>query len=166
MAKVYHRALSIHPFANGNGRIFRLMVESILERLHINPPLFWVWGEDLLLREDSFILLFKDSVHLSDLMHANFQHTSGDQSQDQIYLQKLRELDITPLLNKYRGKAKKIKGPLSLIDLRRMVLANPALGLTVGALEKEELKYFNESDLQETATFYVKQIIDELNAKK
>jgi hypothetical protein len=42
---VYQRLVSFHPFENGNGRISRLVMDYVLERYNIPPPLL---GEDVL----------------------------------------------------------------------------------------------------------------------
>jgi len=45
-ARFHHRLVSIHPFANGNGRHARLMADIILENI-FNKPLFTWGGGDL-----------------------------------------------------------------------------------------------------------------------
>lgn len=44
-AQVYQRFVSLHPFENGNGRMARLMMDYVLERFDLPPP---VLGKDIL----------------------------------------------------------------------------------------------------------------------
>lgn len=46
--RFHHRLVSIHPFANGNGRHARLMTDTVLENI-LNRPRF-TWGNEDLLR--------------------------------------------------------------------------------------------------------------------
>lgn len=43
-ARFHHRLVSIHPFANGNGRHARLMVDLLLEKLYGRPRFSWGSG--------------------------------------------------------------------------------------------------------------------------
>lgn len=47
-ARFHHRLVSIHPFANGNGRHARLMTDLLLTQ---NGAARFVWGEDSLIAE-------------------------------------------------------------------------------------------------------------------
>ena len=44
-AQVYQRFVTLHPFENGNGRMARLMMDYVLERFDLPPP---VLGKDIL----------------------------------------------------------------------------------------------------------------------
>ena len=40
-ARFHHRLVKIHPFANGNGRLSRLMADLILEKIFSTDPFSW-----------------------------------------------------------------------------------------------------------------------------
>ncbi len=68
-AKFYQEFVSIHPFQNGNGRMGRVLVERLLEEYDLPPPLWTVFGQDVVLKSDEFLWLFQDSIKLSAQFH-------------------------------------------------------------------------------------------------
>jgi Fic-DOC domain mobile mystery protein B len=45
--RIHHRLVSIHPFANGNGRHARIMADTVLKRVYGADPIDWAGGQDL-----------------------------------------------------------------------------------------------------------------------
>jgi Fic-DOC domain mobile mystery protein B len=45
--RFHHRLVKIHPFPNGNGRLARIMADTMLERAYKAKPIDWVGGHDL-----------------------------------------------------------------------------------------------------------------------
>lgn len=45
--RLHHRLVSIHPFANGNGRHARIMADTVLRRVYGTEPIDWAGGHDL-----------------------------------------------------------------------------------------------------------------------
>ena len=70
IAELYWKLVSIHPFANGNGRTFRLILERLLSEHEIYPPIWTHIGEDAYRSLDEFTRILKDSIYLSDLFHS------------------------------------------------------------------------------------------------
>jgi Fic-DOC domain mobile mystery protein B len=46
-ARLHHRLVKIHPFAIGNGRHARIMVDAVLDRVYGAKPIDWAGGHDL-----------------------------------------------------------------------------------------------------------------------
>lgn len=44
-AQTYQRFVSLHPFENGNGRVSRMLMDYVLERFHLPPPIL---GKEIL----------------------------------------------------------------------------------------------------------------------
>ena len=70
VADFSHNMIGIHPFINGNGRLTRLLAETILEEKGINPPVYFNFGEDVLVTPKTFRAVFQDAVRLSDQLVA------------------------------------------------------------------------------------------------
>jgi hypothetical protein len=69
VGRFYWNLVSIHPFAEGNGRTSRKITQEILMQLGINPPIYKNWGEDIFLRQESFVKIFKEAIATSDQIH-------------------------------------------------------------------------------------------------
>jgi Fic-DOC domain mobile mystery protein B len=57
-ARLHHRLVFIHLFANGNGRHARIMADAYLQHCFGEPPIDWAAGQDLLhsnRRRDQYI---------------------------------------------------------------------------------------------------------------
>jgi Fic-DOC domain mobile mystery protein B len=61
--RFHHRLVSIHPFANGNGRHARLMADALLEELGVAP---FTWGSASLIEDRA-----TRSAYLAALHHAD-----------------------------------------------------------------------------------------------
>lgn len=70
IAELYWKLVSIHPFANGNGRTFRLILERLLSEYGIYPPIWTHIGEDAYRSLGEFARILKDSIYLSELFHS------------------------------------------------------------------------------------------------
>jgi Fic-DOC domain mobile mystery protein B len=46
-ARLHHRMVFIHPFANGNGRHARIMADTVLSAVYGAKPIDWTGGHDL-----------------------------------------------------------------------------------------------------------------------
>jgi Fic-DOC domain mobile mystery protein B len=46
-ARLHHRLVKIHPFANGNGRHARIVADTVLDRIYDAEPIDWAGGYDL-----------------------------------------------------------------------------------------------------------------------
>jgi Fic-DOC domain mobile mystery protein B len=46
-ARLHHRLVAIHPFANGNGRHARILADTVLTRVYGTAPVDWAGGHDL-----------------------------------------------------------------------------------------------------------------------
>lgn len=73
IAELYWKLVSIHPFANGNGRTFRLILERLLSEYEIYPPIWTHIGEDAYRSLDEFTRILKDSIYLSELFHSEIK---------------------------------------------------------------------------------------------
>ena len=69
IAELYWKLVSIHPFANGNGRTFRLILERLLSEHGIYPPIWTHIGEDAYRSLSEFTQILKDSIYLSEVFH-------------------------------------------------------------------------------------------------
>ncbi|WP_213807094.1 mobile mystery protein B [Granulicella sp. dw_53] len=61
--RFHHRLVSIHPFANGNGRHARLMADVVVKRL--NRPIF-TWGRADIVRVGDFRRVYIDALRAAD----------------------------------------------------------------------------------------------------
>ena len=46
-ARFHHRLVSIHLFANGNGRHARILADAMLDWVYATPPIDWAGGQNL-----------------------------------------------------------------------------------------------------------------------
>ncbi|HEX3985624.1 MAG TPA: mobile mystery protein B [Acidobacteriaceae bacterium] len=61
--RFHHRLVSIHPFANGNGRHSRLMADGLVRRL--DRPLF-TWGRADIMAQGDFRRRYIDALQVAD----------------------------------------------------------------------------------------------------
>jgi Fic-DOC domain mobile mystery protein B len=59
-----HRIVSIHCFANGNGRHSRLIADVIIDKVFGKPV--YTWGSESLIRSSSFRSLYLDALRQAD----------------------------------------------------------------------------------------------------
>lgn len=64
-----HQLVSIHCFANGNGRHSRLMADLIMEKLYMQP--FLTWGGTDLVKPNEKRQEYIDAIKLADLQDLN-----------------------------------------------------------------------------------------------
>lgn len=62
-ARFHHRLVSIHPFANGNGRLARTMTDLLLVQ---NGAERFIWGAGDLIAEGSARQRYLDALHAAD----------------------------------------------------------------------------------------------------
>lgn len=70
VAQFLYEYVSIHPHANGNGRIARLLAERILSHFDLPPPIWTHAGWDVTLSMSEFIKVLSDSIYLSKILHS------------------------------------------------------------------------------------------------
>ena len=65
-ARLHHRLVYIHPFANGNGRHARLITDVLLENVLSRPP--FTWGQANLAQEGQDRTMYIESLVAADRM--------------------------------------------------------------------------------------------------
>lgn len=63
-ARLHHRLVFLHVFANGNGRHARLMADAVLSKILAHEPIDWTGGYDLQemnVRRDAYLQALRDA---------------------------------------------------------------------------------------------------------
>ena len=71
IAKFYWSMVSIHPFANGNGRTLRLMLERVLHEVNLPPPVWTYFEQDAFRSLTEFTHILKESIYVSKWFHSD-----------------------------------------------------------------------------------------------